>query len=107
MCNKVILENSRILKFFPDCYKIKKTCNIAVDNYVHAIEFVPNCYKTQKMCKAINTCPSAIQLIPERYKSQEMSDKAVAIVLLYLILLLVNIRLNKYVIKSFLKILLF
>ena len=59
------------------------------------------------MCKAVNTCLSAIQLIPERYKSQEMSDKAISIVLLYLILLLVNIRVNKNVIKSFLKILLF
>ena len=31
------------------------------------------------MCKAINTCPSAIQLIPERYKTQEMCEKAIDI----------------------------
>ena len=37
-----------MLIFVPDCYKNKKLCNEAVDNYVHALEFVPDCYKTQK-----------------------------------------------------------
>ena len=46
---KAILENGRILKPVPDCYKNKEICNKAVDNYPHALEFAPGCYKTQRM----------------------------------------------------------
>ena len=74
--------------------------NEAVDNYGCALEFIPNCYKSQKICnKAVNTSLFAIQVAPKCYKTQEICDKAV--VLLYLILLLIDIRLNKCVKKLF------
>ena len=47
MCDKTILENIGILKYFPDCYKNQEISK-AVDNYPHALEFVSECYKTQK-----------------------------------------------------------
>ena len=57
----MILESGGKLKSVPDYYKNQKICNIAVDNYPHALEFVLNCFKTQKMCnKAVDPYPSAI-----------------------------------------------
>ena len=85
MTDKSILGNSRTIKSFPDCYKVQKMCNRAVDNYritVDAFEFVPECSVTQEMCdKAVNRC------------------------FLYLILFLIGIKLKKCVTKLFLKIL--
>ena len=57
----MILESGGKLKSVPDYYKNQKICNIAVDNYPHALEFVLNCFKTQKMCnKVVDPYPSAI-----------------------------------------------
>ena len=61
-----------------------KLCNKAVDNYRYALESVPECYKTQEMC-----------------------DKELTDVFLYLILFLINIKLKKSVTELFLKILFF
>ena len=66
MCDKAILENGGTLEPLPDCYKIQKMCNQAVNN-------VPGCYKTQEMRnKAINTYPSTIKFVPECCETQEM-----------------------------------
>ena len=66
ICDKVILENSGMIIFAPDCYKDQNMCNIAVDKYAHALGSVPNCYKTPKLCnKAVSTYPSLIQFIPD------------------------------------------
>ena len=43
MCDKAILENGGTIKSVPDCYRNKKMCNKAVDNYPHVLEFVPEC----------------------------------------------------------------
>ena len=95
MCNKAILENVGKLVSVPDCYKNQKLCNKAVDNYAHALEFVSDCFKTQKICnKAVNIYPSTIQFVPEYYKTQEICAKAVNTCFLYLILFLIDIRLN-------------
>ena len=67
-----------MLRFIPNCNKDQKLCDIAVDNYSHALRFVPECYKTQKMCnKNVGTYPSTIRFAPECYKSQEICNKAV------------------------------
>ena len=59
-----------------------------------------------KMCdKGVYTHPSTIQFVPECYKSQEISYKAVIRCFLYLVLFLINIKLNKYVTLLFLYIL--
>ena len=97
MFDKTILENNGILEFVRECYKNQEMCNKPLDNYLHALKLVPNCYITQKMCdKAVNTYHSRTQSVPQCYKAQEMCDKAVNRFFLYLILFLVNIKLNKY-----------
>ena len=54
------------------------------------------------MCnKAVGTYPSALQLVPECHKPQEMSDKAVDVWRLYLILFFIDIKLKKCVMKLF------
>lgn len=73
MCKKITIENGVMLGFLPDCYKDKKICQKAVDNYVHASWHVPNCYNTEQMCNIfVGTHPSAIQFIPKCWKSEEM-----------------------------------
>ena len=37
ICNKVILENDRLLRFIPDCNKNKKMSYKTVVNYFHDI----------------------------------------------------------------------
>ena len=60
--------------------------------------------KLKKMCdKAVNTHLSAIQFIPECYKTQEMCDKLLIDVFLFLFLN--GIKLKKCVTELFLKIL--
>ena len=98
MCDKAILENDGTLMSLPDCYKNQEMCNKAVDNYPHALEFVPEYYKTHKMCdKAVDTHHPTIQFVPECYKTQEMCHKAAHRCFLYLILFLIDIKLEKYV----------
>ena len=78
MYDKATLGNGGMLKSVPDCYKIQKICNKAVDNYAHALEFVRDCYKTQKMCvKTVDTCLFKFDSVPDQYKTQEMCDKTV------------------------------
>ena len=105
MCDKVLLQNSGILKSASECYKNQEMCNIAVDSYPHALEFVSECYKTQSMCdKTVNTYPSTIQFVPECSMTQEIRDKAVNRWFLHLILFLINIKLKKCAKELFLKI---
>ena len=100
------MKNPEMSKFVPSCYKNQEMCNKAVDYYPNALEFVPECYKTQKMCdKAVNNHASTIQFVPECYKTQEVYYKADNRFFLYLILLLINIKLKKYVMQLFLYIL--
>ena len=57
------------------------------------------------MCdKAVNSYPSTIKVIPECFMTQEMCDKAVNSCFLYLILFLINIKLQKCEIVLFVKI---
>ena len=42
MCDKIIPENVGMLRFVPDCYKNRKRCEKAVDNYSRALAFVEN-----------------------------------------------------------------
>ena len=79
-------------------------CNKAIDNYPRALEFVSEC---RKMCdKTADTHPPTIKYVPECYKIQEMCNKAVHRFFLYFVLLLINIKLKKYVTWLFLYILL-
>ena len=72
ICNKAILENGETFKSVPVCYKNKKMCHKAVDNHLSTAKYVPDPHRTEEMCyKAVN-----------RY-------------FLYLILVLINIKLNK------------
>ena len=50
MCEIVVLENSSILQFIPDQYKIQKMLEKAVNDYPFMLEFVPNYHKTQETC---------------------------------------------------------
>lgn len=100
MCDKVILENCGTLKFVSYSYKNQKTCKKAVNNYSHALAFVTNCYKTQKMGdKAINTSLSARKIVPECYKAQVLCHKAADTCHFVSDSVLIDIRLNKCVIK--------
>ena len=84
MYEKIILNNSGMLQFIPnccktqkiykkgvdycplDCYMTKETCNI-----MH----VSNCYKTQQMCGKTEE-PFTLQYCLDRYKIQEVCDKS-------------------------------
>ena len=48
VADKVSLENSRTLKWVPDCYKNQEMCNKTVDNYPIALDFVPESFMRQK-----------------------------------------------------------
>ena len=83
MCDKAILENGGTLKSVADCYKnIRKMRDKAVDNYPHTLEFLPECYETQEIC-----------------------NKASNKWFLYLIVILIVIKLKKFVAELFLKML--
>ena len=73
MCNKIILENSGMLKFITDCCSHQKMCDKAVDYYSQELGLVPDCYKTPK-CAA----------------------KLLILALLCLILFLIDVRINAY-----------
>ena len=85
-----------MLELVPDYYKNQQMSSKAVDRYHHVLKFVPDCYITQNMSdKAVNTHPSTVQC----YKTQEICDKVVNRCFLYLILLLIGIKLKKYMTK--------
>ena len=66
--------------------------NKVVDNCSHALEFVTNLYKTKKVCNKV--------VVPNQCKTQKMCIKAVGnYPFVYLILLLIEIRVKKCVIK--------
>ena len=73
-------------------------CDKAVNTYPHILKFFSECYKTHKMCdKAVDNHPSPTKYVPDRYRTEKMCYKAVNIYFLYLILVLINMKLNKYV----------
>ena len=80
MRDKAFLENGGTLGSFPDCYKNQEMCTKAVDNYPHAL-FGPEFYKIKEMC----------------YKTVHRWG-----FFWCLILLLINIKLKKYVTYLFL-----
>ena len=68
-----------------------KMCDKAVNTYPHTL-------KTHKMCdKAVDNHPSPTKYVPDRYRTEKMCYKAVNIYFVYLILVLINMKLNKYV----------
>ena len=87
MCDKAILENGGTSEFVPDCYKNKQMCDEAVDNYSHALKFVLDCYNA--IC-CLMLKKGVIKLLID--------------VFMYLIVLLIGIKLKKYVAELFLKI---
>ena len=72
MFDKIFLENGEMLRFIHDTYKNQDMCDKAVDSY-----------------------PSAIQVVSECYQTQKTSDKLLILVLLYLIVFLINIALKR------------
>ena len=57
------------------------------------------------MCdKPVNTYPSTIKFVPECLMTQEMCDEAVNSCFLFLILFIINIKLKKCEVVSFVKI---
>ena len=60
------IENYGTLESIRDFYKNQQMCNIAVDNYTHALKYFPDSFKTQEMYnKAVNIYHSTIQFVPE------------------------------------------
>ena len=56
LCSQVIIENSGMLMFISNSYKVQNMCDNAVDNYAHTLGSVPDCYKTQKSCQYLSFC---------------------------------------------------
>ena len=105
MCDKAILGNAGTLKSVSDCYKDQEMSSKVVEKYSNALEFVPESYETQEMCdKFVSAYSSTIKFVPECIMTQEMCNKAVIDSFLYLILFVTNMKLKKYVIVLFLKI---
>ena len=68
-------------------------CDKVVDNYAHALGLITIVIRLQKVDnKAVNAFLLTIQFIPKCYMDQEMINKIVYIFLLYLALLLIDIR---------------
>ena len=98
MCDKVIIENDGTLKSVPDSSKNQEMCNKAVANCLHALEFVLKCYKNQKMChKAVDTYSSTIKLFLNAVRLKKCVIEQIIDTFLYSILLLIDIKLKKYV----------
>ena len=94
MCEKAISENDETLKSVHGCYKNPKMYNRDDNNYAHGIVFALDCYKTQKICyKAVNTSPSAIQLLLNARRLKKCVLKLLILFLLYWILFLIDIKL--------------
>ena len=93
VCNNVILENGVTLKSVSDCYKNKKMCNQTIDNYPHALEFVSECYKTQKFMMKLSIL-SILKFVPECLMTREVCHKPINRCFLYLILFLINTKLE-------------
>ena len=105
MCDKAILEHGGTFKSVPDSYKNQEMCNKAVDNYPHALKLVPECFKTQRMCdKTVDTDPSTIKFVPECFMTQKCVIRELIDVILYFVLFLIDIKLQKCVTELFLKI---
>ena len=77
MCEKVIIENSGILEFIPDCYKNQNMCDKAV--VLPQYNLLLNAISIKKTCdKAIDTCPFVVDSVHDQYVTQEMRDKVVS-----------------------------
>ena len=74
-------------------------CSKAVNNYPHALEFVPECYKIHKMCdKAVDTHPPTKNIFLNAIRFKKYVTEQFIYVFLYLNLFLINMKLKKYVI---------
>ena len=71
MYEKIILDNSGMLQFIPNCCKTQKMYKKGVDHCSHVLEFAPDCYMTKEMCEKvlIGTYPSNIIHIFNCYKT--------------------------------------
>ena len=49
MCDNVILENDRILRFIPNCYSNQKIYNKSVNTNLSAIQVFSECFKLKNM----------------------------------------------------------
>ena len=55
-----------------DCCKTQEICNRAINTYPSAIELVPENYKTQEMCNVVDACPFKFDSIPNQYKNRDV-----------------------------------
>ena len=70
MCNKIVDNYPRLLKFARDCYMTQQMCDKVVNTQSSTTEFVPECDKSQKMCvKAFNECFLAFFYVIDQKKS--------------------------------------
>ena len=75
MCDKAVDNCAHALELVPDCSKIQKMFNKAINTYFFYNKFVSGCYNTQEMCdKEVNTCFIVFYSVFSCYKTQEMCD---------------------------------
>ena len=56
-----------------DCCKTQEIRNRAINTYPSAIELVPENYKTQEMCNnVVDACPFKFDSIPNQYKNRDV-----------------------------------
>ena len=50
----------------PNCCKIQKMRDDAVNTSPSAMQFIPECYNTQEMCvKVVDACPFVFGFVPD------------------------------------------
>ena len=59
--------------YVPDQYKAQEMCDNVILENDRILRFIPNCYSNQKMYKkSVNTNPSPIQVFSECFKLKNM-----------------------------------
>ena len=87
-----------MLRFVSD--KNKKIFYKANYSYSHVSEYVTDYFKAQKMCsKVVDAYPFAIQFFVSARRLTKCVMKLLILALIYLILVLIDMRLKKCVIK--------
>ena len=100
MIKHAVKKLSSPLKYAPDQYKTHEICHKAVNTHCSTRPFVPECYKTKKICdKAFNKSFLTFIYIPDQYKLKKCETVLFLKILFQSDMFLINIRLNKWVMK--------
>ena len=107
MCNHAVKKLPFVIRHVPNQYKTQKMCDKAILQNGGTLRSVLDSYKNQQMCdKSVDSYPHALEFVPECYKNKKRVIKLLMLTLLQLNISLIDLRLNKYMIKPLINVLL-